>query len=252
MPSFQDHIEANRAAYFDWLVLGISMALSFIFPVLPREEKLDWFSFLLFGALILYTTGSWLKHLPLSYRVTTAGEKFRTIPYVFFLVVGHWFIFIVVMIFSMGAVYKMFHIRVPVKDAYINSYTIPLCMLGSLLLTWMVYRTKFRLKDPGRYSKQFLFRRELVSDICLVVSVSVLSFIFWETGVMGMMVRERIDTFVDIIFLFFMMGILFMICYLPIRYLFLIEDHTSRQTWQRFLFIFGIFLVRFLFSVVHF
>jgi len=46
---------------------------------------------------------------------------------------------------------------------------------------------------------------------------------------------------------FLILAICFVLFYLPLRYLFLVEDHSSRQTWQRFFLIFGFLAIRFLF-----
>lgn len=51
-------------------------------------------------------------------------------------------------------------------------------------------------------------------------------------------------------FQFLFLGIFFIFFYLPLRYLFLVEDHGSRQTWQRFLIIFGFLAIRFLFILL--
>jgi hypothetical protein len=201
-------------------------------------------------ALLLYITGAWLKHQPLSYRVTATGESLREVPYMFFLMTGHWIILFTALIFSESAVRKIF--RLPVIGA--EDTVSPLLNFGDMILsgiiTWLVFRTKRRRHFKKKYSSPYLFRRELVADGLLIAGVAILSFVFWEKGIMALLSNARTASIGDLCLLFIMLAICFMLFYLPLRYLFFIEDHSNRQTWQRLLLIFGLILLKSLFEML--
>src|SRR5881394_2270935 len=104
MNAVQNYITSNRTALFDWLVIGLSFSLGFIFPDLKDLVTSPSLSYWMLAGLLLYTTGTLLKHRPLSYRVTTTGENLREVPYMIFLVLGHWIIIFTAMIFAETAV----------------------------------------------------------------------------------------------------------------------------------------------------
>jgi hypothetical protein len=240
----------NRPAFFDWLVFAISFSLGFIFPSLKEFVISPSFSYWMLAALLLYTAGAWLKHLPLSYRVTTTGESLREVPYMLFLMIGHWIILFTAIIFSGGAIRKIFNLPLP----HGNDSSTPFLIVGNIILagliTWLVFRTKRKKHFKKTYSPQYLFRRELIADIILVAGVSILSFIFWEKGIMTLLANARTNSIGDLWFLFIMLGICFMLFYLPLRYLFFIEDHSNSQTWKRLLLIFSLILLKSLFEML--
>src|SRR5512137_1039015 len=94
MGKFQQYIQHNRAAIFDWAVISISFLLGFIFPTLKDFIVSGGFQNWMFAALVCYCAGVLLKHLPLSYRLQFARP--RSVPYIIFLLIGHWLIFLVV------------------------------------------------------------------------------------------------------------------------------------------------------------
>jgi hypothetical protein len=200
-------------------------------------------------ALLLYTAGAWLKHLPLSYRVTTTGEHLREVPYVLFLLTGHWIILITAIIFSGPAARKILSLPPLHEKDPLTGWLIFLSIILSLFITWIVFRSK-RKHFKKTYTSQYLFHRELIADIILVAGVSILSFIFWEKGIMTMLANAKTTSISDIWFLFFMLGLCFMLFYLPLRYLFFIEDHSNRQTWKRLLLIFSLILLKSLFEML--
>jgi hypothetical protein len=243
-------IKINRPAFFDWLVFSISFSLGFIFPGLKEFVTSPSFPYWMLTGLFLYTTGAWLKQQPICYRVTTTGEKLREVPAMLFLLIGHWIIIFVAIIFSAAAIDRIFHTQI----ASINFSKSPVIVWCNIFLagfiTWLVYRSKRRKHFKKQYSASYLFRRELVADILLISGVSILSFIFWDKSIMAMLARSKTNSIGDIWFLFIILGICFMLFYLPLRYLYLIEDHTNNQTWKRLMLIFCLILLRSLFEML--
>lgn len=238
----------NRAAVFDWMVFTISLSLGFIFPSLGQFVSSPEFTWWMLGVLVCYTLGSWLKHLPLSYRLSISPG--RDIPWVIFLLAGHFVLCLFLIIFAESAFRKIFHLHPVNENSSTNGWFIIVTMFLSTYITWLVYRTKKLKKNRKIPSSEFLFRRELVADILLTASVSVLTFVTWEKGIMGLLNGRSIHSFSDVWFLFVFFAIAYIICYLPLRYLYLIEDHTSRQTWRRMLLIFAFLLLRSFFEIV--
>jgi len=248
--SIRDYIQKNRTAIFDWSVITISFLLSFVFRNLSMVIESPSFTYMMLSALLFYAAGVWLKHRPLSYRVTTTGEKLREVTYALFLVCGHWVIMVVTTIFAEIAIIGLFKIKANPHSEKADPYITFGSMLVGCILTWMVFRIKKKRQVKKKYAAGYLFRRELVADIFLVWSVSILTFIFWDMGIVAMLSRNPTATFGDIWLVFIMLSICFVLFYLPLRYLYLIEDHSHNQTWKRMLLIFAIILLRSYFSLL--
>jgi magnesium-transporting ATPase (P-type) len=155
-----------------------------------------------------------------------------------------------VIIFAQPAFERILHLKsIDNQNSVSGWYTI-FTMVLATYMTWLVYRGNRIKKNRKIPSKQFLFRRELVADILLTASVSVLSFVTWEKGIMGLLNGRSVHSFSDVWFLFVFFAIAYFIFYLPLRYLYLIEDHTSRQTWRRMLLIFAFLLLRSFFEII--
>jgi hypothetical protein len=239
----KNYVESNRSAMFDWLVFCISFGLGFIFPSLGQFVDKSFFSWLMLIALVAYTVGAWLKHLPLYYRMLRNGTQPRDISYLLFLLLGHWVIMVMVMIFSGQALAKLFGISIKEHNNDLEAGMAVFSTFLSVFITWVVYHHKKRIKPEEHYSNKYLFWREIIGDALLLISVSFFTFIFWEKGIMSLLNRPATG-FSDLWAMFLLLSMAFVIVYLPLRYLYLIEDHSSRQTWKRLMFIFGFIVLR--------
>ncbi len=240
----RQYIETNRAAIFDWSVIFISFMLGFAFPTMSDFIRSDGFFYWLVTGLFLYIVGAVLKHLPLSYRMSFSSHDPKPVPYTMFLIVGHWFIFLIVFILCEGVFRKMLDLPAMTDKNGGGWEMILAACLGAAMITWLAYRTKSKRKNRKKYSDRFLFTMEFVADLLLVAGVSILSFVFWEKGVMGMLVRAKTETIGDIWFLFVFLAILYLFFYLPLRYLYFVEDRKAGANRNRLLFIFGFLLLR--------
>ena len=238
-----DQINKNRPALFDWIVVTTSFSLGFIFPVLGEFVFSSRFSWWMLTALVLYVAGVVLKHQPLSNRVYFSKRK-RAIPYVLFLIVGHWCIFMAVIFFCGTAVFSVIGGPGSEKNIYNSGPFIFTAMFLPGIITWLVFRNKVPSDRIIRASDEYLFRRELIGDILLATSVSFISFVFWEKGVIALLSNRPASSFDEVWFIFVFLSIAYILFYLPIRYLYLLEDHSSRQTWKRMLLIFALLLIR--------
>lgn len=242
-----NNIKENKPAIFDWLVFVFSISLSFVFPSLKDFVASKAFSNWMLAGLILYIFGSWLKHMPLYYRI---GGKTEDIPYLLFLIVGHWCIIIAVMIFSWAAVRRILGMPPVAVENMPFWQMITVVMIGSTFITWLVFRSgnKYKFASKKALSKKYLFFRELVADVFLISGVAMISFVFWEQGVLGLFSRMPLDSIGSAIFILIFLSIAYMMCYLPLRYLYLVEDRFRKQAGKRLLLIFILVLIRCLFA----
>ena len=247
----KDYIFKNRAALFDWSVISISFLLGFIFPTFKDFISSPKFSYWMLIAFLLYSGGAILKHLPLSYRLTFSAASPRPVPYVIFLVVGHWFILLIVLLFSEAAFRHIFSLPPMTKENSASWQLILTSTATAAFVTWLVYRKKTNRKIRKKYSESNLFYRELVADIFLIAGVSIVSFVFWEKGVIAMLARASTRSIGDIWFLFVFLSITFLFCYLPLRYLFFIEDRQGGRNRRRLFYIFAFILLRALFEIIN-
>jgi len=237
----------SRSAMFDWVVFFTSFSLSFVFPGFINLVASPAFPWLILGAIFLYTLGAWLKHLPLDIRASLPAYKKRTFPLKYAMMFGHWLILYGALYMLRLHLQNFFGLHFPGEKSGETDWYNWFCLLFPVFITWLVYRGT-RKNNRNKYTENLLFRRELVADILLCLSVSVLTFFFWERGVMGLMTKDIFPKNAPgLMIQFLILAICFVLFYLPLRYLFLVEDHSSRQTWQRFFLIFGFLAIRFLF-----
>jgi hypothetical protein len=250
MDKFQQYLNKNRAAIFDWSVITVSFLLGFIFPTIKDFARSGGFHYWMLATLLLYIAGAALKHLPLSYRLHVTGQS-RAVPYIIFLVVGHWFIFLFVIIFAEPAFRELAALP-PLTQKNTGSWQmIVTASIVSAFVTWLVYRSKSKWKGRREGATGPLFYRELTADILLISSVSILSFAFWEKGVMAMLARSSTQTIGDIWFLFVFLSVLFLFFYLPLRYLYFVEDREVGRNRRRLFLLFGFMLLRALFEMLN-
>lgn len=245
----RNSIRQQKPAIFDWLVFSISLLMGLIFPELKNFAAAASFSYWMFVAMLLYMAGLWLKHRPVYYRLAKAG-KGQSIPYVLFLIIGHWVIMLMLVIFSVDAMRDMAGLPKIPLDKSLTGWQLFGCIVLSLFISWLAFR-------PGGSNKKLLtdaslFRRELAGDILLISGVSILSFVFWEKSLLGAMEHMQLNSFGNICTLFIFLSVCYVLFYLPLRYLYLIEDHFSRQTWKRLLLIFMLILLRGLFEALRY
>ncbi len=235
-------IQQNKPAIFDWLVFSLSLLLGLIFPKLSDLTASASFSGWMLVSLILYLVGLILKHRPVYHRLSTlpAGEQ-KNIPYLIFLIIGHWVIMLAVVVIAEAAFLEIIQLpKVPV-DAPVSGWRVFISIVVSILITWLAFRPGGKNKNP--VSEANLQRREFIGDIILITAVSVFSFVFWEKSLVGAMGQMQHDSFGDMLQLFIFLSFAYMLFYLPLRYLYLIEEH-SRKAWKRLLLIFMLILVR--------
>jgi hypothetical protein len=242
--------QQNRSALFDWLVFVISLSLGFIFPTLKQFAASNQFSYWMLAALLFYTVGAWLKHQPLYYRLFTARKQTKKFSWILFIILGHWIIFMMVEQFAEPAFRYIFNLS-EIDPKRSEGETVLVSGLVATFVTWLVFRSGGKSIAKKKLTAIYVFRREIIADLLLVVGVSILSFLFWEKGVMSFLSTKPNATIKDIWLSFGMLCIAYVLFYMPLRYLFLIEDHSDHKTWKRLLIIFGLLLLKALFEMLN-
>ncbi len=249
MSTSNEKYKINRAALFDWMVILVSFSLGFVFPDLKDFVKSPGFFNWMLIALLLYIAGVVLKHFPLTYRFTISGKAPKETPYVFFLVIGHWLIIFILVILAQPAINKWFHLG-PITSTYLTSGPIiVLAITIACFVTWLVYRSKKVRRNGKEKPPEYIFRIEIIADILLITGVSLISFVFWEKGVIAILGSYSINSIGSILSLFVFLGILYILFYLPLRYLYFIEEAPGSNL-KRLMFIFGFNLLRILFEII--
>jgi len=241
-------IKQNKPAIFDWLVFLLSFSMGFIFPSLKSFVVSSAFSNWMLAALVLYIGGIYLKHRPLYYRLARSGNK-EEIPYRFFLIIGHWVIMFAVVIFAEQAFRRVTGLP-GLRPGDGSGFGTVIGIFLAAFITWLAFRPGGKSKKI--FSEKYLFRRELVADVFLISGVAMLSFVFWEKSIFAVFMNMPMGSVGDVCMRFILLSLAYVMFYLPLRYLYLIEDHFSRQAWRRLMLIFILILLRGLFAALNF
>jgi len=234
-------IQQNKPAIFDWLVFSISLLLGLIFPSLADLAASSSFSVWMFLCLIMYVTGILLKRPAVYYRLEASGSRQREIPYLLFLIIGHWVMMLFVVMFAEQGFRKIAGLPMAGKTDNVSGIAVFLSIVAAAFVTWLVFKGVGKKKE---FKQRNLFYRELVADIVLVSAVAMLSFVFWENTLLEAMVHMPTNSVGKIAGLFVFLSLTYLLFYLPLRYLYLIEERQGSQTWKRLLLIFLLILIR--------
>ena len=241
-------IKQQKPAVFDWLVFTISLLMGLIFPELKNFAGSASFSVWMLAALLLYAGGLWLKHRPMYYRLDKQGGERKTVPLLLILIVGHWVIMLMLVMLAGDGLRQMAGMEQLAAGKNVSGAAVFTNIVVSMFLTWLAFRPGGSGRKP--MNETYRFRREMAGDVLLVSGVSILSFVFWEKSLLAAMEHMRLDSFGNIIMLFVFLSVCYILFYLPLRYLYLVEERNSRQMWRRLLLIFMLILVRGLLEAV--
>lgn len=89
-----------------------------------------------------------------------------------------------------------------------------------------------------------------MADGLLVVGVGFLTFLFWERVIMGVLGAYTIERPAHVWYLFFFLGFGFLLFYLPLRYLFILDTERGGYVIRRFSLFYVLLLVRALVGLV--
>ncbi|MFM2138639.1 MAG: hypothetical protein RJA57_946 [Bacteroidota bacterium] len=252
MPSVRDRlhqlVREDRSAVLDWITFMLSLSLGFLFPSLRALVRSPQFPSLLLIAVGSYALGATLKQAPLRYRLHLMGRGPAHVPYAFILGLGHWILLFISLFLAAPAIARLLSLPAAQIHSGSRGIFIILYLIGASLVTWLVFRSKrppVRSRRPGPLSAQ-----ELLADILLVAGVGFLTFLFWERVIMAVLGAYSIERPAHIWYLFLFLGFGFLLFYLPLRYLFIIDTERSGHILRRFSLFYVLLLVRALLNMV--
>lgn len=234
----------RRAEVFDWFTFFLSLSLSLVFPSLRDMADPAIYSPYIFGCMVLYTTGALLKDFSLRDRLHRTHQAPRAVSYLIFMLVGHWMIFLFAIVFSDATIRSL--LGYPAHADRVLTESGGLYMIIPALITWLVFKSKSRPVKWFRFSPGVMNRVEGVADLLLFFGVGGLSFLFWERGILGIVSASQLPGVGIVLFWMVLLGICFVLFYLPLRYLFMVDDYQPGATVRRLLIIFGVLFLRFL------
>ncbi|MFC1922143.1 hypothetical protein ACFLY4_02550 [Chloroflexota bacterium] len=101
------------------------------------------------------------------------------------------------------------------------------------LLTYLVWRAGKRPAEVPTNVSKFPIAQESLADGLLWISVSIITRFFWETWYLEIEPSRGIGISLRAIVLLVALSLLFVVFYMPSRYLFLVEDYRYVRTWAR-------------------
>jgi hypothetical protein len=225
--------ENIRGFVFDLAVLGGNIVFST--SILDRGEGLPDRTIGLLLALAIGTQllGAVLKANPLKHRVSEGPprpsadilDKFMD-ALLFF----HFILFALICLMSFGL---LGIVDLAERSSLSQDIWVGLSLLIAGLLTFTVWWAGKRpLNVPSKIAK-YPFAQETLADGLLWISVSITTRFFWETWYLEIEPSRGIGLSPRAVVLLVGLSLLFVVFYMPSRYLFLVEDYRYGRTWIR-------------------
>jgi hypothetical protein len=101
------------------------------------------------------------------------------------------------------------------------------------LLTYFVWRAGKRPDKVPTKVINYPIAQEALADGLLWISVSIITRFFWETWYLEIEPSRGIGISLRAVVLLVSLSLLFIVFYIPSRYLFLVEDYRYGKTWVR-------------------
>ena len=222
-----------RGFIFDAAVLAGNIV--FTVSVLDQSENIPdrTIGILLGVAVTTQLLGAVLKTGPLHYRLSGTSprqkadvlDKFMSV-----LLFWHFILFTIVSLMSMSLLGIVDFVD---RSSSGDDLWVGVSLLIAGLLTYFVWRAgKPPNKIPTKPIK-YPIAREALADGLLWISVSIITRFFWETWYLEIEPSRGIGFSSRGIVLLVSLSLLFIVFYIPSRYLFLVEDYRYARTWVR-------------------
>jgi len=222
-----------RGLIFDLAVLAGN--LIFTLSILERSENLSDrnIGFLLLAAMITHLLGAVLKSGPLKYRLSGKSsrqtddllDKFMGVLLFF-----HFILFTIICLMSLGL---LGIVNLVDRSSSGDDIWVGLSLLIAGLLTYTVWRAGNRPEKVPTKIIRFPNAQEALADGFLWISVSIITRFFWETWYLEIEPSRGIGFSLLGLVLLVALSLLFVVFYIPSRYLFLVEDYRYGKTWLR-------------------
>jgi hypothetical protein len=207
----------------------------FVLTILDQTENLPdrTIGWLLGLAVVTQMIGAILKSNPLKYRMgetaggSTAGilRKFMDVLLFF-----HFILFSVISLMSMAL---LGIVDLVDRSASGDDIWVVISLIIAGILTYTVWRAGKQPDEASTKPIRFPFIQEALADGLLLISVTIITRFFWESWYLELEPSRGIGFSSRAIVLLVALSFLFVVFYLPSRYLFLVEDYRFLRTWAR-------------------
>jgi hypothetical protein len=222
-----------RGFIFDLAVLAGNIV--FTVSILDRSENLSDrnIGYLMLAAVITQLLGAVLKAGPLQYR--RSGKSSRQTEDVLDKFMGvllffHFILFTVTCLMSL-ALLGVVDLEGAASSG--QDIWIAVSLLIGGLLAYTVWRAGKRTDRVPTKMIKYPIAQEALADGLLWISVSIVTRFFWEIWYLEIEPVRGIGFSPRAIVLLVSLSLLFVVFYLPSRYLFLVEDYRYGRTWVR-------------------
>lgn len=215
---------------FDLAVLAGN--IFFALTILNRTENLpdQTIGWLMGLAVITQLIGAVLKSNPLQHRLSEKSPKSaRGIldKFMDVLLFFHFILFSVICLMAMDLL-GLVDLSGSGEDIWVV-----VSLILAAVLTFTVWRAGKRRDEPPTKMAKYPIVQETLADGLLLISVSIITRFFWESWYLELEPSRGIGLTSRAIVLLVALSLLFVVFYLPSRYLFLVEDYRYGRTWIR-------------------
>lgn len=220
-----------RGFVFDLAVLAGNII--FTFSILERSDDFPDrdIGFLLLAAMITQFLGAVLKSRPLQFRLSGRSprktddllDKFMGVLLFF-----HFILFTIICLMTLGLLGV---VDLGDRSSSGDDLWVGVSILIAGLLTYTVWRAGKRPEKAPTKMIKYPIAQEALADGLLWISVSIVTRFFWETWYLEIEPSRGIGISLRAIVLLVSLSLLFVVFYMPSRYLFLVEDYRYGKTW---------------------
>ena len=220
-----------RGFVFDLAVLAGNIVFSV--SILDRSENLSDrnIGFLLLAAMTTQLLGAVLKSRPLQYRLSGKSPRQTDDLLDKFMGVLLFFHFILFTIICLITLSLLGVVDLGDRSSSGDDLWVGVSLLIAGLLTYTVWRAGKRPEKAPTKMIKYPIAQEALADGLLWISVSIVTRFFWETWYLEIEPVRGIGFSPRAIVLLVSLSLLFVVFYLPSRYLFLVEDYRYGKTW---------------------
>ncbi len=235
LPQFPILTSPDRVRGFVFDLAVLAGNIIFTVSILDRSEDIPDrdIGILLFAAITTQFLGAVLKAGPLQYRLSGKTprqsedvlDKFMGVLLFF-----HFLLFTIICLMSLGL---LGIVDLVDRSSSGDDLWVGVSLLIAGLLTYIVWRAGKRPEKEATKMIKFPIAQEALADGLLWISVSIITRFFWETWYLEIEPVRGIGISLRAIVLLVSLSLLFVVFYLPSRYLFLVEDYRYGRTWIR-------------------
>jgi magnesium-transporting ATPase (P-type) len=222
-----------RGFVFDLAVLAGNII--FTFSILERSDDFPDrdIGFLLLAAMITQFLGAVLKSRPLQFRLSGRSPRKTDDLLDKFMGVLLFFHFILFTIICLMTLSLLGVVDLGDRSSSGDDLWVGVSLLIAGLLTYTVWRAGKRPEKAPTKMIKYPIAQEALADGLLWISVSIVTRFFWETWYLEIEPSRGIGISLRAIVLLVSLSLLFVVFYMPSRYLFLVEDYRYVRTWVR-------------------